>query len=149
MRGKKTHSRDKAKVIEAKLNDPEMSLRDIEKETGIDHNSVWRTINEVPSLIETSWNKGRQMIEKLHSIVDDIINIQKKSLKTFSQMADEWELSTKEVKDLSDIGKTNRERAQVLEWKPTDISKIDFNLEGKSIKELEELRKSILQSKIR
>ena len=89
------------------------------------------------------------MIEKLHSIVDDIINIQKKSLKTFSQMADEWELSTKEVKDLSDIGKTNRERAQVLEWKPTDISKIDFNLEGKSIKELEELRKSILQSKTR
>ena len=147
MQGKRTPTQLKTAVIKSKLADTNISLRDIEKETGIDHNSVWRTINEVPSLIETSWNKGRQMIEKLHSIVDDIINIQKKSLKTFSQMADEWELSTKEVKDLSDIGKTNRERAQVLEWKPTDISKIDFNLEGKSIKELEELRKSILSSK--
>jgi len=148
MKGKKTHSRDKVKILKAKMEDPEKSLRDIQKETGIDHNSVGRTINELPNLVETSWNNGTIMIEKLHSIVDDIINIQKKSLKKFIKIADSEEgLSTKEVKDLSDIGKTNWERAMVLEWKPTDITKVDFNLEGKSIRELEELRKSILSSK--
>ena len=134
--------------MEAKLKDVEKSSRDIEKETWIDHNTVVRTINNVPKLVETSWNRGTIMIEKLHSIVDDIINIQKKSLKKFSKIADseEW-LSTKEVKDLSDIGKTNRERAQILEWKPTDITKVNFTLEGKSIQQLEEMRKQILSSK--
>ena len=56
----------------------------------------------------------------------------------------ENKLSTKEVKDLSDIAKTNFERKQILLDKPTDIKNINFNLDGKTTRELEEMRQQLL-----
>lgn len=129
---------EKSKIIKTKLTDPELSIRDISKQTGKSRMTVARTIEHIPD------GTTRDMIDKLDEIIDTIIDIQKISINRFQEKAIEEWLSTKEVKDLSDIGKTNRERKQILEWKPTDITKLDFSLDWKSMKELDELRKNLL-----
>jgi len=85
------------------------------------------------------------MVDKLDDIINDIVFITKKNILKYKDREDE--LQTRELRDLSAIAKENFERKQILTGQPTDITKVDFNLEGKSIRELEELRKSILSSK--
>ena len=118
--------------------DPELSIRDIAKETWVGKTKVAETIKEIPK----STDKYGQMHDKLDSIINDVVDITQLSLIWFKNKAKE--LSTKEVKDLSDIAKTNFERKQLLKWDPTNITKHEFNLEGKTMKELDEIRKNIV-----
>lgn len=141
MKGHRTSTQKTLAIIKAKLSDPNKSLRDIEKETGIPKSTVWETLQSIPSLSD---NNGH-MIEKLDDIVGQIIDIQRLSLTWFKDKAMQQKLTTKEVKDLSEIWKVNWERKQILEWKPTDIKKFDFDLGTKSLSELEELRKGLLK----
>jgi len=144
MKGKATKVADKQKIIKAKLTNPELSLRDIQKLTGTNHKTVGDIINKVPQVV-TSSNEALNMVDKLDDIINDIVFITKKNILKYKDREDE--LQTRELRDLSAIAKENFERKQILTGQPTDITKVDFNLEGKSIKELEELRKSILSSK--
>jgi len=52
--GKKTRDEDKANIIWIKLRDPQKSLRDIEKETGINRETVSDIIDSVPELLTSS-----------------------------------------------------------------------------------------------
>ena len=144
MKGKPTRVAEREKIIKAKLTNPELSLRDIQRQTGSFKDTVARTIKQVPA-IATASDKALNMVDKLDDIINDIVFITKKNILKYKDREDE--LQTRELRDLSAIAKENFERKQILTGQPTDITKVDFNLEGKSIKELEELRKSILSSK--
>ena len=112
---KETRLEDKKNVIEAKLLDPELSLRDIEKETWIGKDTVWRILWELPELATTS-DKWEIMINILDEIISDIAEITHKQLKGYKTKD---ELSIYDVKQLNEIAKTNFERKQLLTGKLT------------------------------
>jgi DNA-binding MarR family transcriptional regulator len=120
MQGKKTSVSDKNKVIEAKLRDPNKSLRDIEKETGVKRDTVSKTIKEIPGL---STKADKDLISRIDNIIDDIAEITEKHAR---QMKEKKALKSYDVKLLNEISKTNFERKQILTGKPTEI--VDMNI---------------------
>ena len=68
MRGKSTSTKDKKKVIKAKLNNPEISLRDIEKETWINYQNAKNIIDDIPELL-TTFDKEKKMIDDKKELV--------------------------------------------------------------------------------
>lgn len=82
------------------------------------------------------------MTDHLDEIINDILVITRNNIKKYKEKVDP--LETRELKDLSSIAKDTFERKQILLWKPTAINTVEINLEGKSIKELDELRKQLL-----
>ena len=82
------------------------------------------------------------MTDHLDEIINDILVITRNNVKKYKEKVDP--LETRELKDLSSIAKDTFERKQILLWKPTSINTVEINLEGKSIKELDELRKQLL-----
>ena len=71
MKGKKTSSKLIVDVITSKLSDPDLSLRDIEKQTGVNHQTVSDIIEDTMSEVLTGSDKVRSLFE----INADIINI--------------------------------------------------------------------------
>lgn len=70
-RWKQTSSQDKAKVIEAKINNPDLSLRDLEEKTGVNHMTSSRIINEDLWQVVTQ----SEVIAKLLDDNDEIMNL--------------------------------------------------------------------------
>ena len=143
MQGKRTPTDKKDAVVTKKLQNPNISLREIEAETGVHFKTAWDIINRIPEEVTKS-NKEPDMIDKLDDIINMVVDITKTSMKKFQQKNDNEWLNTREVKDLSSIAKDNFDRKQILQWKPTDIKKIDFNFKDKSPDQLEELRQQLL-----
>lgn len=146
MRWSRTKKDKKLEIIEEKLNNPDSTLKEIQEITWVPISTANDIIKNIPEEVRKSSEKWETMIDKLDSIIDSIVNITKISMNKFeAKAASDW-LSTKEVKDLSDIAKTNFDRKQLLTNKPTEIKKIDVDLEGKSLKELEKIRQELLNS---
>lgn len=140
---RKTDSKTRKKIIQIKLQDPDKSLRDIWNEIWVWRNAVANVLKEIPEEIKASSDKANNMIEALDDIVETITRITQKNLVKYEQAE---VLSVKDTKALNDIAKTNWERNQILKWKPTAISHIDIkDIHTKTPKELEEMRKSLLQ----
>ena len=78
--GKRTRDEDKSAIIKSKLLDPQKSLRDIEKETGINRETVSDIIDSIPELL-TSSDYGKKIIEDMDEIVSDIATITRLSVK--------------------------------------------------------------------
>lgn len=123
--GKRTREEDIQMVRELKIRDPEMSSRDISKETWINHVTVCEIINEIPELLTTS-NKWEKILDTMDEIIDWIASITSISIKTIQGKIKEWTLSVSDLKQLNDIAKNNFDRKQILTWKPTDITKHDW-----------------------
>ena len=140
-KGKKTRQADQARVVKAAIEDPESSLRDIEQQTWVDHNTVKRIVDKIPQIVETSWNKWETLIEAIDKIIADTTRITRWHLE---QMKDKKELSTKDVKSLAEIAEINFKRKQLLEWKPTEINQSNLSLEWLTPKELSELKNQFL-----
>jgi len=68
-RWKKTSSEDKAKVILAKIENPDKSLRDIEKETGVKKDAVGDIINNELPVVATSSDKVIELVNVNTSIM--------------------------------------------------------------------------------
>jgi len=68
-RGKATSSEDKAKVILAKIENPDKSLRDIEKETGVKKDAVGDIINNELPVVATSSDKVIELVNVNTSIM--------------------------------------------------------------------------------
>jgi len=79
-------------------------------------------------------------LARLEWIVDDIEIATASVLKTIK---DKEDLTIRDIKDLTDISKTNWERLRMLQWKAT--TKVDiWDYSTKSQKELEEIRRTQL-----
>lgn len=126
MRGKKTPEETKAKVIELKLWNPELSSHDIESQLNgteweISNDTVCDIINKLPQLATTEPWKAQ--IDRLDTIISGIEEITAKVVKKLSEQEDH---TVNDVKALNDIAKNNFDRKQILTGKPTDIFKHEW-----------------------
>lgn len=124
-RGKKTPEETKAKVIEIKLLNLELSSYDIAKqlewtEYEVSADTIQDIIKELPQVTANSIS-GAKQIERLDSIIWGIEAITSK-LVTKLQLQEE--ISVNDVKQLNEISKTNWERKRLLQWDSTANDKI-------------------------
>jgi len=122
-RGKRTPEETKAKVIELKLWNPELSSHDIETqlkwtEYEISNDTVCDIIKDLPQLTTTT--KWEKILATMDEIIDWIASITSLSVKTIQGKIEEWTLSVSDLKALNDIAKNNFDRKQILTWKPTE-----------------------------
>lgn len=123
--GKRTREEDIQLVRELKLKDPELSSRDISKETWINHSTVCEIVNEIPELLTTS-DKWDKILDTMDEIISEIADITRLAINPIRDSVLEWKLTVSDLKSLNDIAKNNFDRRQILTWKPTDIHKIDW-----------------------
>ena len=71
-KGKKTSSQKKSEVLIAKIKDPEKSLRDIEKETGVKKSTAKDILDEELPVVRTSSDILKNLLEKDLEILDAI-----------------------------------------------------------------------------
>ncbi len=117
-KGKQTKLSDKKKVIKAKLEDPESSLRDIEKKTWIPKSTVDTTLKEIPNIVGTSLDKWAKIMEAIDEIIENSTEIARRHL---SVLRDKKDISTRDVKTVTEIQESYFKKKQLLEGKPTDI----------------------------
>lgn len=102
----------------AKITDPQKSLRDIQRETGINHQTVSDIIEDIPELL-TSSDKWAKILDTMDEIIDWIASITSVSIKTIQSKVNDWTLSVSDLKALNDIAKNNFDRKQLLTGKST------------------------------
>lgn len=126
---KRTRDEDIQSVRELKLKDPQMSSRDISKETWINHVTVCEIINEIPELLTTS-NKWEKIVDTMDEIITEIADITRLAINPIRDKVIEWTLTVSDLKALNDIAKNNFDRKQLLTGKPTERVAIDsINIE--------------------
>jgi len=69
-KGKKTSSDKVADVITKKLNNPDLSLRDLERETGVKKDAAWDIIKKELPEVATSSDTIRKMIDDNNEILN-------------------------------------------------------------------------------
>lgn len=116
--GKQTREEDIQMVRELKIQDPQLSSRDISKQTWINHVTVCEIINEIPELLTTS-NKWDSIIDTMDTIISEIADMTRLSMKPIRDKLIEWTLGINDLKALNDIAKNNFDRKQILTWKAT------------------------------
>ena len=124
-RGKRTPEETKAKVVELKLWNPELSSHDIEDllrgtEWEVSNGTVCDIINSLPQLATKSIEWTEQ-IKRLDSIIWGIEAITDKLVK---KLQAQEEITVSDVKQLNDVAKTNWERKRLLQWDSTANDKI-------------------------
>lgn len=140
-KGKQTKLSDKKKVIKAKLEDPELSLRDIEKKTWVSKSVVKTVIDNVPEIVSTSSDKWASIMESIDDIIEKSTSIARKHLKVLN---DKERVDTKDVKTATEIGESFFKKKQLLEWKPTEITNTKIDLTPLTPKQLEEMKNQYL-----
>lgn len=129
MRGKKTPEETKAKVIELKIWNPELSSHDIEDilrwtEWEVSNDTVCDIINKLPQLATTT--KWEKILSTMDEIISEIADITRLAINPIRYKVNEWTLSVGDLKALNDIAKNNFDRRQILTGKPTDITKHEW-----------------------
>lgn len=118
-RWKKTPEETKAKVVELKMQNPELSSHDIEEQLlwtdyECSHDTISRILDDLRQLATTE--RWKKQLDRLEWIVDDIEEVTTKVLKSIK---DKQDLTIRDIKDLTDISKTNWERMRLLQDKST------------------------------
>lgn len=73
MKGKKTDAITKAKIIEEKINNPDLSSRDMEKIVWVDHSTITRVIDKDLQQVATESQRIASLIDRndnLQSLAD-------------------------------------------------------------------------------
>jgi hypothetical protein len=115
MKWKRIDSKTRAEILARKIENPDLSTRDIEWSTWVDHTTVSRVLDHELQQVATKPDWQAQ-IDRLAQIVWDIEIITSKTIKSVQEKDD---LTVYDVKVLNDIGKTNFERLQLLTGKAT------------------------------
>ena len=126
-RWKRTPEETKAKVVELKISNPELSSHDIESqlkwtEWEVSNDTVCDIIKDLPQLATTEkWSK---ILSTMDEIIDWIASITSSSVKMIQGKLNDWTLNVSDLKYLNDIAKNNFDRRQILTWKPTENNSI-------------------------
>lgn len=119
MRWKTTDSKTKATIIEEKLNNPDLSNRDIAIDVGVSHDTVNRVVN-------TDLRQAASKSEKIAAFIDSndrLISIGQNILETYIPAVEiEW---MGDLNSLSSILERAYKQNQLSEGKPTD--RIEFD----------------------
>ena len=145
MSGKRIPTPKRMKIIKAKLENPDLSSREIEAKTGVKRKTVQKILRQVPAIVAANGVDGKlaRDVKQLEWIVSGINEIIERSINKYREVEAVFE--PKDLKSITDIAETNRKRSQVLQGKSTDKKEIDFSqLGNKTPKELEEIRQSLL-----
>lgn len=116
MKWKRIDSKTRAEILAKKIENPELSTRDIEWRTWVDHTTISRVLDHELQQVATKPDWQAQ-IDRLARIVWNIEEVTSKAIESVQEKQDQ--LSVYDVKLLNDIGKTNFERLQLLTGKAT------------------------------
>ena len=125
MRWREITQEEKAKIITAKFENPDLSVRDISDSTWISKTTVANTINEAPEIIE-SLDRTDEAVEQIARLDRIIWGIEDITSKLIVRIADKEDITINEVKQLNEIAKTNFDRRQLLTGKPTENKAINI-----------------------
>lgn len=125
MRWREITQEEKAKIITAKFENPDLSVRDISDSTWISKTTVANTINEAPEIIE-SLDRTDEAVEQIARLDRIIWGIEDITSKLIVRIANKEDITINEVKQLNEIAKTNFDRRQLLTGKPTENKAINI-----------------------
>ena len=147
MQWRKITKGEQADIISKKLENPELSVRDISSSTWIAKSTVANTINEAPEILESldSTDKVNTVLQTLDSIIDNWNKI----IDRFIRMA-EWEqdemIPIKSYNDLTAISwiqERSWKQRQIIKWDVTDRVAYE-DLSSLTPKQLEQERNRLL-----
>lgn len=119
-KGKRTPDETKAYIQWIALSNTDLSTHDIEAmvkwtEYECSHDTINRIIDNLRQLATTE--RWKKQLDRLEWIVDDIEVVTASVIKAIKTKED---LTIRDVKDLTDISKTNWERLRMLQGKATE-----------------------------
>lgn len=143
-RGKRTDIETKAKIVIDKINNPDLSVRDLADEYDIGKSTVSDIIEEVIYEVRTSSDIVKEIVtDALEStrIMGKVTLTMAKDIQTRQIQVDEWAVgmkpTTDEIRTLNATVAEWFKRSQLLQWKATEHVKIE-DFSHLSDKELEE-----------
>ena len=131
MKGKKTSIQDKVKVIEAKINNPNISTRDIEKETGVSYRTTARIIDEELAQIGTESKAMADLIDRNNNLLAEA---DKLIAKKIEETPDEVRVS-----ELVSVKKSTFEQNRLIQGESTSNIDIGSNLTDEQMEKLHKL----------
>ena len=117
--GKKIDTDTKANIVADKINNPDLSTRDLAEQHWVWKSTVADIIDEIPEELRTNSGKWEKILATMDEIIDWIASITSESVKTIQCKLKEWTLTVSDLKYLNDIAKNNFDRKQILTWKAT------------------------------
>lgn len=136
MRWKKTTSELKAKVISKKIENPDLSLRDISEKTNLNYQTVSDIMKKEMPKILTSSDKTRDLLNVNLSIIEEGKRIIQEEIKKIWRW--EWKVKINSLNDIKTLSSTLEDafkQNQLLSQKPTEIVNIN-DLKNISTEEL-------------
>lgn len=118
--GKRIDTEVKANIIADKVNNPDLSTRDLAEQHWVWKSTVADIIDEIPEELRTSSGKWDLIIDTMDEIISEIADMTRLSMKPIRDKLNEWTLGINDLKALNDIAKNNFDRKQILTWKPTE-----------------------------
>jgi hypothetical protein len=131
MKGKKTSIEDKAKVIEAKINNPNISARDIEEETGVNYRTTARILDNDLSQVVTESKATAELIDRNNNLLAEA---DKLIAKKIQQTPDEVR-----VNELVAVKKSTFEQNRLIQGESTENVNIGSNLTKEQMDKLHKL----------
>ena len=119
MQGKKIDTEIKANIIADKINNPDLSTRDLADQHWVWKSTIADIIDEIPEELRTSSGKGEKILATMDEIIDWIVDITRLAINPIRDKVISWELTMSDLKALNDIAKNNFDRKQLLTWKET------------------------------
>lgn len=121
-RWKKTPEETKAKVVELKMQNPELSSYDIAKQLEwtdyeVSADTIQDILSELPQLTATP--KWEKILATMDEIIDWIADITRLAINPIRDKVIAKELTVSDLKALNDIAKNNFDRRQLLTGKET------------------------------
>lgn len=118
--GKKIDTDTKANIVADKINNPDLSTRDLAEQHWVWKSTVADIIDEIPEELRTNSGKAEKILNTMDEIIDWIADITRLSVKTIQSKITDWTLTVSDLKSLNDIAKNNFDRRQILTGKPTE-----------------------------
>lgn len=126
MQGKKIDVETKARVIEEKINNPDLSSRDIEEITWVDHTTITHILNKDFQQVSTE-------SERIAAAIDRNDNLQVLADVWIDKLTKEWDVR---VSELVSVKRVWWEQNQTMRWNASIIHWFKGDLSGKSGDEL-------------
>lgn len=123
MKWSRTKDKDKASIISKKIQNPDITLRELEEETWVDLSTAWRIIQkDLPEVAKSS-----EIISKIIENDMESVHIMSLITKRFAK-----ETLLKEQLERADVSVANQtvesafKRSQIFQDKPTEIINVDW-----------------------
>lgn len=130
MKGSRTKDQDKAKVIEAKVNNPDMTLKEIEEQTGVKSKTAHDILKkDLPEVRKSSEN-----IAKVIDTNNSIISVAKGLINTYLPTLEIK--SHQDLKSIDSIAESAIKQNQLFNNKPTEKVEMDINIENASMQQM-------------